>query len=75
MFKLWDNNENGLIDSFELFSGLVLVSSAKFEEKVRFLFDIFDLNELNSLSFIDLEYMLNCCVASTFRMCRIMNEV
>ena len=36
---------NGKIDALELFCGLILFSDAKFEEKVRFLFDIFDFNE------------------------------
>ena len=74
-FKLWDNNDNGLIDSLELFSGLILFSNSQFQEKIRFLFDLFDFNELNSLSIVDIEFMLNCCVASTFRICKSMAEV
>lgn len=51
-FKLWDNYENGLIDALELFSGLVLFSNSNFDEKIRFLFDMYDFNDLNSLSLI-----------------------
>jgi len=29
-FKLWDNNDNGLIDALVLFSGLILFSNSKF---------------------------------------------
>ena len=50
----------------ELFSGLIVFANDSFEEKIWFLFDLFDLNDLNILSEIDVEYMLNCCVSSTF---------
>lgn len=39
-----------------------------FEDKIRFLFDIFDFNELNSLSLIDLEFMLICIANATFKL-------
>lgn len=53
-FKIWDTDQNGFIDALELFSGLILFAESNFEAKVRFLFDIFDFNELNVLSVIDL---------------------
>lgn len=56
-----------MIDALELFSGLILFSEAKFEDKLRFLFDIFDFNELNSLSIIDLEFMMISCCNATFK--------
>lgn len=34
-FIIWDTDENGLIDALELFSGLTLMSSSKFEEKIN----------------------------------------
>ena len=34
-FKIWDDDQNGLIDALELFSGLILYSEAKFQEKIR----------------------------------------
>lgn len=67
MFNIWDTDKNGLIDALELFSGLILFSEAKFEDKLRFLFDIFDFNELNSLSIIDLEFMMISCCNATFK--------
>lgn len=66
MFNLWDKDSNGYVDALELFSGLVVFANDSFEEKIRFLFDLFDLNDLNILSEIDVEYMLNCCISSTF---------
>jgi hypothetical protein len=41
-----------LINALELFSGLIIFAESKFEEKARFLFDLFDFNELNSLSLV-----------------------
>ncbi len=32
-FKIYDTNDNGLIDALELFSGLCLFAEAKFDEK------------------------------------------
>lgn len=38
-FKIWDTDNNGLIDALELFSGLILFAEAKFEEKIRCIFN------------------------------------
>jgi len=35
VFVIWDIDNNGLIDSLELFSGLILFSETKFEDKAR----------------------------------------
>ena len=67
VFVIWDIDTNGLIDSLELFSGLILFSETKFEDKARFLFDIFDFNELGSLATIDIEFMISSCLNSTFK--------
>lgn len=81
-FNVWDEDKNGLIDALELFSGLILFSEAKFEDKIRckqnltwVLFDLFDFNELNSLSMIDVEFMLNCCISSTYKIHSITTEL
>lgn len=34
-FVVWDVDKNGLIDALELFSGLILFSDSKFEDKIR----------------------------------------
>lgn len=34
-FVIWDTDNNGLIDSLELFSGIALFSDTKFEDKIR----------------------------------------
>jgi len=45
-FAFWDTDNNGLIDALELFSGLIIFADSKSEEKLRFLFDLFDFNEI-----------------------------
>lgn len=59
-FVIWDTDNNGLIDSLELFSGICIFSDTKFDDKIRFLFDLFDFNELESLSPTDIEFMIYC---------------
>lgn len=34
-FQIWDTDENGYIDSLELFSGLTLMSNSEFEKKIE----------------------------------------
>mmetsp|Transcript_460 Transcript_460/g.80 ORF Transcript_460/g.80 Transcript_460/m.80 type:complete len:124 (+) Transcript_460:1-372(+) len=64
-FVIWDTDNNGLIDSLELFSGITLFSDTKFEDKIRFLFDLFDFNELDSLALVDIEFMIYCSLSAT----------
>ena len=48
--KIISENPNksflGLIDALEIFSGLIMFAEAKAEDKIRFLFDLFDFNEI-----------------------------
>ena len=48
----------GLIDALEIFSGLIIFSDAKADDKIRFLFDLFDFNEIQTVSLLDLEFMI-----------------
>jgi microtubule-associated protein-like 5 len=64
-----------LINALELFSGLIIFAESKFEEKVRFLFDLFDFNELNSLWLIELEFLIISCANATFKILSIGTEV
>ncbi len=63
VFEILDTDKNLLIDGLELFAGLVLYSKMiKFEDKIMFLFNLFDFNEQNSLFPNDIEFMfLSCC--------------
>ena len=44
MFQIWDHDNNGLIDALELFAGLIVFADSKAEDKIRFIFDLFDFN-------------------------------
>ncbi len=74
-FVIWDTDKNGLIDALELFAGLVVFSDSKFEDKIRFLFEIFDLNEINIIGSVDLEFMIASVLSSTFKIYEIKNEI
>ncbi|KAM3147311.1 hypothetical protein pb186bvf_000562 [Paramecium bursaria] len=74
-FVIWDTDNNGLIDSLELFSGICIFSDTKFDDKIRFLFDLFDFNELESLSPTDIEFMVYCCMSATFKIYSISSEI
>ena len=71
---LWDTDKNGLIDSFQLFAGLIIFSQAKFDDKVRFLFEIFDLNEVNYLTITDVEFMIYSVLSSVFKLCNMVDH-
>jgi hypothetical protein len=81
-FVIWDTDNNGLVDSLELFSGISIFSDTKFDDKVRcttainiVLFDIFDFNEVDMLSPVDLEFMLYCCISAAYKVFSINNEI
>ena len=66
-FIIWDSDKNGVIDALELFAGLICFSTAKFEDKIRFLFEIFDLNEADVLCPVDIEFILFSSLSSAFK--------
>ena len=74
-FVIWDHDNNGLIDALELFSGMALFSEAKLDDTLRFLFDLFDLNELESLSSIDFEFMFYSSLSATNKIYSINDEI
>lgn len=67
VFSLWDSKENGLVDALELFSCLVMFSKSNFDDKVVFLFEVFDFNGLHCLTVIDIEYLVSCCLTSLLK--------
>lgn len=60
-------SESGLIDGLELFAFLAIFCKDSFEEKTKFLFDIFDFNDLNSISVVDFEFLLSNVLGSVFK--------
>ena len=44
VFSVWDTDSNGLIDCIEFFTGMIVFSNARVEDKLRFLIELFDFN-------------------------------
>lgn len=65
-FAIWDSGQTGLCDALQMFSGIILLSSSKLDDKIRFLFEIYDLNEENSLDQITIEFMMFNCLKTIF---------
>ena len=57
-FAIWDTDNNGLVDAMEVFAGLIMFADSKAEDKIRFLFDLFDFNEIQTISLMDLEFAI-----------------
>ena len=74
-FYLWDTDLNGVIDSFELFCGLILFSDCATEDKIKCLFELFDFNHSQSLAFYDLSFMIESCISSCFKMHKLGIEI
>ena len=53
-----DQNSNGLIDSIELFTIMCIFSDCREEDKMLFLFDVFDFNGRGWLEAADIEFMM-----------------
>lgn len=82
LFEIWDTKFSGVVDALELFSGLIVFADAKAEDKIRcketpntVLFEIFDFNELNSLSMFEIEYMIHCVLVSSFKIYSITKSI
>jgi len=54
---------------------MALFSEAKLDDTLRFLFDLFDLNELESLSSIDFEFMFYSLLSATNKIYSINDEI
>lgn len=74
-FSFWDSDKNGLIDSFELFTGLILFSEASPEDRYTELFNIFDFNENGGIYFNSFIFMLENMLSSSIKMYRYKIEI
>ena len=74
-FRIWDKEKSGLLDAFEIFSGLIIYSKALFKEKTKFLFEMFDLNEENFITLTELEFLLNTTLTSIFKITNMDDEI
>jgi hypothetical protein len=54
--QFWNRDK---VNALELFCGLAFYArDCSFRSKIRFLFGLFDFNEIKSISIVDLEYMV-----------------
>ena len=70
-FLLWDTDNNGLIDSFELFTGIIIFGECSTMEKIKCLFELYDFNHIHSLAFYDLCFLFENCITCCFKMFKI----
>ena len=58
LFQNLDHNGNGLIDGIEFFCILAIFSDSRIEDRMRFIFEIFDFNEDGVLEEVDLQFLI-----------------
>ena len=63
-FKLFDRNKTGVIDFREFCCGLSIISLSGTSEKIRFVFDLFDLDRDGYLNKSELRTLLETAVLS-----------
>lgn len=64
-FSLWDPEQTGVVNAMEMFSGLIIFSKMAYEDKIKFLYEFFDLNEEGYLDYDDLAFMfISVCQAT-----------
>lgn len=61
-FNTWDLEHSGLIDILNVFCGVIIFSTGKDDDKIRFIFEIFDFNDETFISIECLELLLYKCL-------------
>eukprot|EP00743_Colponemidia_sp_Colp-15_P000580 GILK01000650.1.p1 GENE.GILK01000650.1~~GILK01000650.1.p1 ORF type:complete len:348 (-),score=74.69 GILK01000650.1:82-1086(-) len=57
-FDLFDTDHNGLVDAFEVFCGSAVFSRGELQEKAKFVFNLFDFNNNQRISLVELIMLL-----------------
>ena len=65
VFSVWDTDSNGLIDCIEFFTGMIVFSNARVEDKLRFLIELFDFNQNGYLIDVELQFLCYNVISST----------
>ena len=58
LFVNLDTTGNGLVDGIEMFTLLAIYSDSRLEDRLRFIFDLYDFNEKQVLEAIDMQFMI-----------------
>jgi microtubule-associated protein-like 6 len=69
IFSLFDSQSRGRVDAFEFMSGMVLISEASLESKAEMLFDLFDFDHSQSITFDELIILMRSAANSLAYMC------
>lgn len=71
LFRVYDNDCNSLVDSFEFLSSIGILSSMSTVEKLRYLYRIYDFDESGMISISELTLMFRACMAGLSKLCNI----
>lgn len=64
IFNLFDPQHRGRVDAFEFLSGMMLISDASLENKAEMLFDLFDFDHSQSITFDELIILMRSAANS-----------
>jgi len=71
IFRLLDDDENKLVDSLEFLSALAIVSGMTSEEKIRFLFAMYDFDETGVLTLDEMVLAFRSTLSGACKLCQI----
>ena len=58
IFEIFDPRKRGKVDAYEFIAGMIMISEASLETKAEILFDLYDFDHSQTLSFDELIIML-----------------
>ena len=65
LFEYLDRDKSGTLTLHEFINGLEVVVNGNTEEKIEFLFKVFDVDGDGSIDFDEMRMMLKCCLADS----------
>ena len=74
VFSILDHDGNGLLDAIEVFTILILFSDSRLEDRIRFMFELYDFNNNKWLEEVDLSFMIYNCITGLIKMYNIQSE-
>jgi microtubule-associated protein-like 6 len=71
LFRSLDDDENRLVDSLEFIAGVAFLSAMTPEEKIRFVFAMYDFDESGILTLDEMVLAFRSCLSGACKICRI----